>query len=838
MRKPSALFLPLFLAALLLGLWVVLQDSSESDVENHGRSGDSVSAEAVEGTQAAPKGLVGNHSEQEQASVHRETENSADDVVSIHAPEGMPLLLLHEMGGPVVGATVIPWVGEELGEMVVTNEKGEATLHAPLGSGGFAIYAKNRAPFRMTFDFTGDAIVVILEQGYRLAGKVTFSHDRKREDPVFLFSLAGHPYAKEIPVSIQRALRSKEFGSNISQWEIQADGRFECTGLPFDWAGTLKISRGYLFCRCSSPGKINDDGNLKLSQLTENLEISVTELPAFYGRIVTPNGQMGVPNVQLMGVATFNPERVNGVLFDAKSKANGRFEIPIWVGSQEERELWCKRPEEMKAYDIQLGTSGAEKWGQVHLELDLEKVENPWNLGDIALSNRNKLSYRVMDEKGHPLEGALSYASILSEDTDKDGFGEAEFEPEVKAITFGAKGYSSSEFLIAEIEEEALQVKLEKASSVLLRWFVPEGTDMTGIKIELKGEQGIFEQDGMGFGADWRFRRAFGIQNKGGRGRGGVHQSTGWELDDDQRELEIWGVRPNVPLTFCLSDLMASVLDQEEIVLAPGEHRELNFEITVPPKNFMGVVTDENGNALDRVQLMLNAYNRGIGRSTNREGEFAFQGIGSLTVNLSASKDGYAVFHDADFPVPPSGLPALITLEKARLLVVYLQTPSGRILRNGFYERVHGGLGSQEDAEDNGTLLAEAPEREFLLRWSLGGVKEDVLVPAGVQKFHIAVPEMATAQLTYQFGPPHENGQYSTTFIPQGFNLTNGDGVYRSSARRTAPGKGKGEIAVLPGSYLVKLMRWDNPSQDYILVKEIGIVELVAGENPPMTLID
>jgi len=828
----------MFLAALLFGLWVFLQNSSESGAGNPERSGNPRTEETVSSTQIAETSLGANSSEEEQASVHRETANSAHDVVSNQKPEGIPLLLLHEMGGPVVGATVIPWLGEELGETVVTNEKGEATLHTQLGLGGLAIYAKNRAPFRMTFDFSGDAIVVILEQGYRLAGKVTFTHGRKREAPVFLSSVSGHPYAKEIPIPIQRALRSKEFGSNISQWEINTDGRFECIGLPFDWTGTLEISTGYLFCRCSSPGKINNDGNLKLSQLTENLEISVTELPTFYGRIVTPDGQMGVPNVDLMGVATFNPKRVNGVLFDAKSKANGNFEIPVWVGSQKERELWCKHPEEMKAYDIQLGTGGTEKWGQVHLEIDLEKVEDPWNLGDIALSNRNKLSYRVMDERGQPLEGALSYASTLSEDTDKDGFGEAEFEPEVKTITFGAKGYSSSEFLIAEIEEEVLQVKLEKASSVLLRWVVPEGANMTGIKIELKGEQGIFEQDGMGFGADWRFRRAFGIQTKGGRGRGGIFQSTGWELDEDQRELEVWGVRPNVPLTFCLSDLMASVLDQEELVLAPGEHRELNFEITVPPKSFEGVVTDESGNALDRVQLKLNAYNYGIGRSTNRQGEFDFQGIGSLTVNLSASKDGYAVFHDAEFPVPPAGLPARISLEKARQLVVYLQTPSGIILRNSFYERVHGSLGSQEETEDDGTLLAEAPEREFLLRWSLGGVKEEVSVPAGVQKFFIEVPEMATARLTYQFGPPHEKGHYRTTFVPQGFNLTYDDGMYHSNARRTALGEGEGEIAVLPGTYLVRFMRWDIPSVSWLLVKEIGIVELAAGANPPMTLID
>ena len=95
MRKAPALFIPLFLAALLIGLWMFLQSSSESTTEKIGGGGSS-RAEAGTNAEPAPRNLSGNNLLEEQASVHRETENLADDVASSMEPKGIPLLLLHE----------------------------------------------------------------------------------------------------------------------------------------------------------------------------------------------------------------------------------------------------------------------------------------------------------------------------------------------------------------------------------------------------------------------------------------------------------------------------------------------------------------------------------------------------------------------------------------------------------------------------------------------------------------------------------------------------------------------------------------------------------------------
>ncbi|MFK5956455.1 MAG: carboxypeptidase-like regulatory domain-containing protein [Planctomycetota bacterium] len=834
MRKPTAILLLLLLAVFSAGLWVFLQEGSAADPFTE----ETVSATTeLAGTeQATPTGGT--------EAVKRESLPEVMEEKLSLAPAGIPLLFLKSTGGPAADVSVIPWIGKEMKEIVSTDENGEVTLAPYRGLGGLAIYPKNRMPLYLEFEFSDEAIVVIIEEGHRLAGKLNFQKPRRLPGPVYLRNYSGQGYPSLVPRSVQRELGAKAYSAKLSHVEVEADGSFEWTGLPYDWSGTVTIGSGYLLCACSPPGEIDPSGDLKLSGLTENLQIEVTELPFFHGRVVTPDGAQGVAGIQLIGVSYTTEVRVNGAMVFAETKEDGSFEMPIAAMDRKTRKEFYANVEGVLPFDLDLEIRGNEQWGGVSMHLKRKGHEDPWDLGDIHLVGLNVLDFRIVDENGIPIEGALAYSESMSEPTDENGVGVVRFGPEAESIAFGAKGYSSTSLVIAEMQDGLLEVELVEAASVFIHWNVPEGANLLGLKIELKGEEGIFEEDGMNFGPDRRFRKELGIKSVGGGGRRGIFQSTSWPLKNTQSELELWGLRPNVPLTFFLSDLMASVLDEEELTLKQGEHRDIAFVLPFAPKVFVGRVVDENGVSIANAKLMMSSKsNYRMGRSTDVNGEFSYEGIASETVNLNVKKEGYTQFYDSEFEVPPAGVQASVVLEKARNLVVYLQTPSGMIQPHGYYELPGGSLGPQKSTKERGTLLSAAPTDSFRLYWMKGGAFGEVTIPADVLEYTIDVPEMASTVLEVSRSAVAMDQYYRVALIPQGFSVGYDENRFEKDFYL---GEGVSAdawalAALLPGSYMVQFLKWIPNTEgtgEYRIQSETGPIELVVGENPRIHFAD
>jgi len=537
------------------------------------------------------------------ASISREAHSAAAELSS--AILVTHIQVLDPDGVGVAGARVLPWVGEEVGEEVLTDENGEATFTGLEGAGGYAVMAPHYLAVHGLHHFDGSRIVIHLKDGQVLAGRVTFVRP-----PVFpeLFVMRVFSMSASNGVDIPKAVKDEfwihKAGVGTSMVPIDQEGNFRLIGLPADWNGRMRMPNGYVVYSVEAPAIMKDHTFIDIPQVSQSLLFRCFELPAFTGRAVTPDGSFGLPGVMVVVNAYLTAEKNNTTQLMGESQADGSFYLPIFAGNTTTSKQWCEDPDSITLYAVDVSLSRSKDWADNAMPIDLADKNDPWQLGDLPMKERTDFLFRAIDEQGKPIAGAFARTFTLSEATDAEGYGQVALSEDTLEVWVGAKAFLSVRKDATYEIGKVVDFVLPKAARLFVSWSIPEGMDMSTATFRIYTEEGsIFAIHNRAFDS---FRRAEGLHLIGGRGPSSSGKmSRHWELKPAQREFEIWGMAPGVALEIRIADLLGTALASSMVTLAAGEERSLELVIDEAPIDLFGRVLDVNGIPLPGVAYQI-----------------------------------------------------------------------------------------------------------------------------------------------------------------------------------------------------------------------------------------
>jgi hypothetical protein len=805
MKRSTAPFLIVLLLGLAAAVYFIFTPTDSLD--------DSVSDER-------------NVSEVEQADdlngASKSADNTGDAANSIQREDATPagvdaasiiitqVRVLNPDGSGAENVRVLPWLGKEFQEEVLTNEAGEATLLGLEGYGGYAILPPDRLSLHSTHTFDGSPIHIQLQEGAELSGRVFFKKPRESQEPFFLrVSSKSLPDLEGIPIAISNDFGSKKPGVASAILNIDEAGNFRLSSLPDSWAGRIHLPHGYIACSVDPIGEVEDHGFITIPHVVNNLALQVLELPAFTGRVVSPDGSEGVAGASIWLGAFLNDKENDTYGLMGRSGEDGQFRIPIYASNAEEKKAWCANVADIHPYSVNVQISDSDEWAEVAIPLELHGKVSPWDLGDLPMQERVDLRFRALDEHGQPIAGALAYSFELSEPTDEDGYSQVAISEETTEVRVAAHGFETASKQVPSSLEDVLDFTLTKAVHLQVSWIVPEGMDMSLYTLRIDSEEHVFQSgDGAMDHVESRFRRSFGLDNRNSR-RSGISGSTQthFRLESNQAEFDIWGLQSGVPMKVMLAGRLKSPLTTStSLVFSPGEERVLELPAFGMPALFSGTVVDESGAPLDRVMVMVNSETMGTGGTTSSEGKFSFSGLVARRIpSLTLRKSGFANIRLEDYLVPQDGKPVEFIMERAREVTFYLRDSQGRSYPDGYISCV--GEESDKENTDFGMTFESLPQSDFELEWYLGGAKGKVWVPADITEFDIAVPDMAAAIVQIKRLKSKADENLQVTFIPQGGSSESEqmDPYSRTFHVDAADSSLDGEIpALTPGTYIVE----------------------------------
>lgn len=608
------------------------------------------------------------------------------------------------------------------------------------------------------------------------------------------------------------------------------------------------MPRGHVLCSVDAPAKIKHSDFIDIPQAGQSYVIRCLELPAFTGRVVSPDGSVGVSGVMVDLSAYLTKEKDNTMWVMGESKEDGSFYLPIYAGNSDTRVAWCGNPDSITPYWVDAGISGSEEWANAELSFDLVNQETPWELGDLAMKESRELVFRVLDSQSQPIPGARAYSFATSEPTDANGIGKVSLAADTEGIWVGAKGYQSVSKAVPDSLIETVDFILPRATRFHVTWNSPEEVDMSNVKVRILSTQGsiysVSTRDEIWH--EERFHRLEGLDYSGGRGPNpSGEMSRDFKLADGRQDFDIWGLADGRPLEIRLAGLTGAPLATSMVTLRPAEQRSLELKFDSLPIRLAGRVMDSNGAAVPGVQVSLQYLDdrgRRAGTSvyTSAEGGFQFKGLAIRKVALKFEKDGYAITKVPELLIPENDEPLEFTMELGREVAVFFQDESGRFYENGFVTSP--GKYLREPALDHGGILFGAlPIEAFALEWQIGGAKGTQLVPAEVAEHIIVIPAMASASIHATRADAAERGYVQVTFVPVGAVREDVE-VY---AYERSVSFEEGEIAMdheypvlLPGSYRVEYSTFKmvNGERTASIFAEQGPFEVGAGQVLELTL--
>jgi len=301
------------LAVLLLGLialLVVFLQEPAGD-ENSGPSTTDTSASTLEDG-AAASGLS---AEQGGSSITREPgeigeADPPDELASITAVK-----VVDVDGRGIVGARVLPWLGETLHPELLTDQRGEVSLSGMKGTGGLVVIAPNAMPLIESQHFEGLPIVVYVDPGTNLAGHVTFKRPRDGffRIPMSVLNSSNHQEWCEDPELAFAGAHSVkvEVGSTDDYAGVEIDMDLTNRVNPWDLGNILVKDLAHLPIRVVDAAGVPITGAFafgkKLSAPTDS--DGFTDVPLADGVEYIEVGAVGYQSVDLSALQAFT-ERV------------------------------------------------------------------------------------------------------------------------------------------------------------------------------------------------------------------------------------------------------------------------------------------------------------------------------------------------------------------------------------------------------------------------------------------------------------------------------------------------------------------------------------------------
>ncbi|MFK5956649.1 MAG: sigma-70 family RNA polymerase sigma factor [Planctomycetota bacterium] len=746
-------------------------------------------------------------------------------------------------GRPVPQVRLVPWVGEELREEKTTDASGQATLQACVGSGGIAVLAPGYRVVHRVEEFVGDPIRIELKEGFALSGRVEFQRAQADRTDFVLWHISPTLQSpKEMPLSVKEQLKERGASMIGVYIPLQPDGSFTVRGLPSNWEGRLKVPRGFI-AYASSEGEVGGMGDfVHLKGLSTSLVIQVMELPYFSGRVVTPDGTKGVADAGVIVQPYFTAARDEpGSMFGlgGVSDADGYFRVPVSVGSEKERIAWSEDANLVRPYAAEVSLVQCGEWADVEFaKMDLGLRENPWELGEFAVGERKELSVRVLNENGQALKGALVKTYEIAERTNDAGETTAFLADDTTQVLVAASGYRPLAAELPESSGQTLEVQLEPANKMRVKWDLPEGVDLGEVYLWIESEEDVYWKGNSGLNSlNGDLRRE---ESKRSYWHGGTRNGMQYRivaLEANQNEVLLWGLQTETSLQFKLSTRKGEAFTNvESITMMEGEWKEIELRFERLPLQISGLVTDQAGNPLGNVEVNLPSPDGTLGRAlTKQDGLFHLGGLNATEIDMRVSKAGYAAQILENLAPSQSGEGLTLVLEPERVVTVFLRDSEGKNYLDGWIQSPGQNMdGSEQD--NGGYVLAQNPRSSFHLKWELGGAKGEVLIPAGMEEYVVSVPRMTSATVDIPYNEAMVGQQMQAFF----YNLDDASEFSQAEPLERGiwldPAKPSWQINIpsfLPGNYRVEFHQWQGGPEifEYQLVQDPIYVTAIPNQN-------
>lgn len=750
------------------------------------------------------------------------------------APSRMDLYQVRVVDDEGIGQAhvrVIPWIGSHALDEHWTNASGAFAIAGWLGEGGFLVDIPGRYPTFHFVDGVASDVTIPLNIGKRISGQVIFKTPWPREFPFRLRIEGDHSFTDDrVPPNLQA--EDCVFEQEVT---VDEEGNFEFLGLPEDWFGVMGLPHEAVLCAYEGPGDWRVGGKFLWGfGPTENLRLTVNLLPYLTGRVVSPDGAYGIEGVYLSAVAYQRNADGDGRSIGTTTDEQGVFRIPLPMLEDEDTLAACAGSWEVLPGIVELEIEGTEAWSSRKITLDQSVAKDPWKLGDIPLGLRSKITLRVVDESGKPIEGALAEGEYMSEATNEDGFTEValnEEDPSIRVAAFGYRTILVNDFSKAS---DSLEVTLAKANRLTIHFTLPDGCDRDRVSLLFRSEEPIFEQGGSS-GGSRKLRRELGLSMSSGGGRKGKRFES-YRISRTEDIMEFWEFTQGVAITCALTDSFGQpFVTSAPLFFGESDHHTLDLIPSLPPRRLVGRVVDQRGaNVMGADILVWGSESTGRGARTDEEGAFDLGAIANEEVALKVTAQGLATFINNTMKIPLTG-ELLIELQDAREVLVYATDSSGEPVTGaslGRYE-LHGS--NSAIAESDGVYrFQNLPQDACEVTWSYGSLHETFLLPALTETYELQLPVMGSLLVSLSTLPADQTRSYRLI-------LDSIDGEvppsYKPSRSFSLP-RGQAKLehrfdAHFPGRFQARLEVWTRGEERFHWqpVMELGQIEVLPNQT-------
>lgn len=734
---------------------------------------------------------------------------------------GSPAQIIDSQGAGVAGAHAIAWKGLKMYPDLIADKEGWISFPEHAKYDGVAILADDLYPAFFEFHTDQGRQQFQFPAGLSFSGRVDAEGTTIEELPGFTLNFPQVKTSMDVPNILMAHL-----DMGFKKLRMDANGYFELQGLPEDWQADMRLPNGWLLRSYHGPGSFHvPSSTLRGISPADGIHLGLVRSPGFRGRVVTPDGEEGVGQVDVLAFIDFESRQDNALFNGAMSKRDGTFFIAIIPSNDEELKAWCLNEEMPVPTKVEVVLRGNEEFAKNSFTLDLTTQVDPWFLGDLSLREASKLRILARDESGAPISGAFAVGESTSKQSGPDGLIQVVLGGNDIHLKVLASGYLPHQLETSSIENGTTEVTLVEAATLTCSFKLPEGVSSKGLVIKLRGNQGLFgeplERQDIN-----RIRMQSKLQSWRGKLHANGEETLRVAIRDNSNEIQLWGFKSQVPIACQLEGPMGEVLAAaDDLVFTPGEKKTVEFQLSSTRGALFGFILDDDGNAIPNANVTVRAEGGFLFCQSKDDGSFRFDWLPLRPLHVESDKRGYAPFIARGLIPTESISPLHIRLETPRNLDVFFVDPTGDSVPGG---RVFYTQGFSDRTVGDAQHITDVPLSAFEMYWRTGGLDGKVLVPANVTEYVVQVPAMGSVSLRVTRKPNPDFLHWR--FILDPINDDMPEGYRRSYSHSIYPNEAVGKVdfpARVTGKFRARVEFGNTEPQSVI---DLGMVEILEGE--------
>jgi hypothetical protein len=753
---------------------------------------------------------------------------------------------------PIVSAHVLLFDAKAPLGNATTGADGTCSFAASEGEGGILAWSEGRAPVRQATNLAAGRTTIHLPDGARVSGTARLT-DGEPATKLGLLLQADRPFFRvdDLPSAVLEALPDDlRSGTHVEDATDEA-GRFAFAGLDPAWKGLLCIVRSHWLVE-SSQGSLRHEGALwpyessvALEGPVDGLALTIRELPAIAGRIVTSDGRTPVPRahlewiIRVLDIDAAGRPPMSGCRLDE----SGCFRIAVDPINCLRTKAWIERHELPGIAGIWIEATDAEGGSKIQREIKLQDPRGPWNLGDIALAAMRTLLFVVRDTAGRPIAGAVGRMRDWgpSKPTDAEGRGRAEGLPEEAGDWIvGAAGYAVTAVPLPSDLSATLEIVLAKSNELVVHVRAESGPLPKGLVVKVASETPIFARSPEK--SDWgpdRVQTETGSTSFHMAAFGPQGGYASFPIDAEGRVV-LRCLVPSRPFSIQVQGAAGNTLHEEQVTgLGTEEARTIEVVLQSSGRNLSGRVLDANRSPITGAQVSLRRDIWWSGANSDSLGEFRIEGLGTGPFTLVVEKAGYATIVDQAYEPLASTAPVEFRLEPGHQVRVHVVDAAGKAVND-----CDAGISDAEGEYAHGRRtdagvfeFPDLPPVNLTFFALVGGVHYPKEHSALEPELTIEVPVHGSIEIRLPESIGFQPGEMVRLLLARqgasgtalGFDLTPGE----TSKTRIR------FAAVLPGDYDARLEQWSKSESDQEWAwKQIGRTQSVVVKAGEETIVD